>query len=98
MIIGKRPHPRWSRFMLLDYPTPSDMHRYQQLHLAGQIPRGGNGYHPGIGGDIGIHGSDHETLNRTKVNWTLGCISLFNHDMRELYASAPVGTFVYIKN
>ena len=96
MIIGKRHHPRWSRFMLLDYPTPSDRHRYQRHLAAGQVPmQGGTG--PGAGSEIGIHGTNHLDLNQASVNWTLGCISLLNPDVRELYASAPKGTLVYIK-
>jgi murein L,D-transpeptidase YafK len=96
MIIGKRDHPRWSRFMLLDYPTPADMHRYQQHKKKGKVPRR-TGKTPGPGGEIGIHGTNHRKLNEAKVNWTFGCISLLNPDIRKLYARAPKGTLVYIK-
>lgn len=96
MVIGKRHHQRWSRFMLLDYPTPSDWHRYQ-LHLAGgQVPLQ-SGKDPGAGSEIGIHGTNHIALNEASVNWTLGCISLLNPDVRALYASVAEGTLVYIK-
>lgn len=96
MIIGKRRHPRWSRFMLLDYPTPGDIHRYLRHKEKGEIPLL-KGAAPGPGGDIGIHGSNHEGLNAAKVNWTVGCISLLNPHIRELYARTPEGTLVYIK-
>ena len=96
MIIGKRRHPRWSRFMLLDYPTPSDVARHRHHLKTGQLP-GRNGSLPGPGGEIGLHGTDHAELNKVGVNWTLGCISLSNPDIRELYRTTPEGTLVYIK-
>ncbi len=96
MIIGKRHHPRWSRFMLLDYPTPADVHRYQQHKEKGQVPLH-KGTAPGPGDAIGIHGTNHKALNEAQVNWTMGCISLFNPHIRELYARVPPGTLVYIK-
>jgi L,D-peptidoglycan transpeptidase YkuD (ErfK/YbiS/YcfS/YnhG family) len=82
--------------MLLDYPTEYDVHRYWQHVALGKIPRRGDGY-PGAGSAIGIHGTDKENFNRLGINWTLGCISLLNHDMKELHALVPVGTLVYIK-
>ena len=79
-IVGKRVHPRWSRFLLLDYPNLND----QEESLD-------------PGGEIGIHGSDEPVLNRTGVDWTLGCISLLNDDVRELYELVPDGTLVLIE-
>lgn len=97
MIIDKDHHRRWSRFMLLDYPTEQDVRRYWQNVSAGTVPRRGGNY-PGVGGEIGIHGTDRESFNRVGVNWTMGCISLFNLDVQELYAFVRVGTLVYIKD
>lgn len=97
MIIDKDHHRRWSRFMLLDYPTGQDIRRYWQNVAAGAVPRHGEGY-PGVGGEVGIHGTDHESFNRVGINWTLGCISLFNPDVQELYSLVRVGTLVYIKD
>jgi murein L,D-transpeptidase YafK len=97
MIIGKRPHDRWARFMLLDYPTQQDVRRYQENILGGGVPKLGASY-PGVGGAIGIHGSDREIVTRLGINWTLGCIALFNEDVEELYTLVPVGTLVYIKD
>jgi murein L,D-transpeptidase YafK len=97
MISGKAPHRKWENFMLLDYPTEYDVHRYWQHVAFGQVPKRGEGY-PGVGSEIGIHGTDKETFNQLGINWTLGCISLFNHHMRELYKIAAVGTLVYIKD
>lgn len=79
-IVGRRVHPRWSRFLLLDYPNRNDSE---------------NDFDPG--GDIGIHGSDEPILNRTGVDWTLGCISLLNDDVREFYELVPDGTLVLIE-
>lgn len=79
-IVGRRIHPRWSRFLLLDYPNRNDQEN-----------------HPNPGSEIGIHGSDEPILNRTGVDWTLGCISLLNHDVDELYRLVPDGTLVLIE-
>jgi murein L,D-transpeptidase YafK len=97
MIIDKDFHRRWSRFMLLDYPTERDVRRYWENRVAGKIPRLGDNY-AGVGGAIGIHGTDKEAFNRTSINWTFGCISLFNKDVQELYQLVSVGTLVYIKD
>lgn len=97
MIIAKDYHRRWARFLRLDYPTEHDMRRYWKHVSAGLVPKRGNGY-PGAGGAIGIHGTDIEAFNRVGINWTLGCISMFNADVKELYTFVPVGTLVYIKD
>ncbi len=96
MIIGKPHHSRWSRFMHLDYPSPSDLHRYRVGVARGHVPRRRAGY-PGTGGAIGLHGTDKQFFNEVGYNWTLGLISLFNHDIRELHATVPTGTLVYIR-
>ena len=97
MIIGKDHHKRWTRFMLLDYPSEQDIRRYWQNISAGTVPRQGGDY-AGIGGAIGIHGTDREAFNRAGINWTLGCISLLNPDVQELDTFVPVGTLVYIRD
>ena len=93
-VIDKDPHSRWSRFMLIDYPSAEDRRRYRAALEAGDIPkRVGN---PGPGGAIGIHGTDRESFNRAGINWTLGCVSLLSKDVKELDQLVSVGTFVYI--
>jgi len=94
-IIEKRWHPRWARFMLLDYPNVTDGQRYAEAFESGDLPDE-NGHIPGIGGAIGIHGSDKQDLNARGIDWTLGCISLNNRDAIELDALVPVGTPVWI--
>lgn len=97
MIIDKDHHSRWSRFMRIDYPNGHDRMQYQKNLETGEIPKQKDGY-PGLGGAIGIHGTDNEAFNRAKINWTLGCVSMFNKDVQELYSLVSVGTLVYIKN
>lgn len=95
-IIQKRPHPRWARFLLLDYPNATDADRYAEAMAAGELPQDDYGL-PGMGGAIGIHGSDKQELNAQGIDWTLGCISLTNSDAIELDALVPVGTPVWIE-
>lgn len=97
MIITKAPHSRWSRFLRIDYPNEHDRLQYRKNLETGEIAKGANGY-PGLGGAIGIHGSDLEAFNRAKINWTLGCISLLNKDVNELASLVSIGTLVYIKD
>ena len=95
-IVDKYLHPFWSRFMLLDYPTPTNREIYAWSRAHGLLPGRGRSV-PGIGGAIGIHGTEDESLNRRGINWTEGCVSLFNHDVEELYDLVPVGTLVVIE-
>jgi len=87
---GRRLHPRWSRFLLLDYPNAADRAANQAAREAGRT-------NSGPGGAIGIHGTDEPTLNRQLVDWTLGCISLENADIDDLYSRVPEGTPVWIR-
>ena len=93
-ILSKRPHNKWSRFMLLDYPNQETMVKFNQRKQRGEIPKNAT-----PGGGVGIHGVwPHEdfVIDRYK-NWTLGCISLKNADVQELYSYIPIGTPVSIK-
>lgn len=92
-IVAKFPHPRWSRFLLIDYPTPVNRQIHAWTKEAGLLPSNG----PGAGGQVGIHGTSDEGRNRRGENWTLGCVSLFNRDVEELYAMVDVGTRVVIE-
>jgi lipoprotein-anchoring transpeptidase ErfK/SrfK len=56
----------------------------------------GEVYPAGLGGGIGIHGTYSEALNRTKIDWTEGCISLFNRDIEELFPYVEEGALVFI--
>ena len=95
-IVKKYYHPYWSRFMLIDYPTPANREIYTWNQSMGLLPARG-GRPPGIGGAIGIHGAEDESLNQRGIDWTLGCISLFNRHVDELYELVPVGARVVIE-
>ena len=93
-IVNKRYHTKWSRMMLLDYPTKESYAKFSQRKTQGLIPANAK-----IGGGIGIHGTwphDDGEIDKFR-NWTDGCISMYNEDVVELYNIIPVGTKVFIK-
>ncbi len=96
-IIGDRWHERWEHFFLLDYPNAEDTRRYQLAMAYGELPMRGADY-AGIGSAIGIHGTDKPWLNRQRVDWTWGCISIDNDAVRELASLVYVGTPVLIQD
>jgi len=95
-ISSKRPHARWSRFMLLSYPNDDDRSRYAMALSEGRVPII-DGRPPGIGGAVGIHGTDREDSNVRGDDWTFGCVSLLNQHVAELYDIVPIGTPVLIE-
>ena len=93
-ITSKRHHEKWSRFLAIDYPTEESRARFNLRKQRGEIPANAR-----IGGGIGIHGTwPHEdpVVDRYK-NWTLGCISMKNSDVKEIYAFTTPGTPVTIR-
>jgi len=93
-ILSKRVHDKWDRFMHLDYPTKESYAKFNQRKQRGEIPADAR-----IGGSIGIHGTwpnDDYIIDRYK-NWTMGCISLKNIDVEELYTYVQPGTKVTIR-
>ena len=92
-ILAKYPHEAWTRFMLIDYPTKESWAKYQANKASGKIPKGA-----AIGGSIGIHGvpAHKDYLIDEGINWTLGCISVSNDDIEEIYSYTGVGTKVII--
>lgn len=93
-IISKRNHPKWGKFMLLDYPNVENKKRFADRKASGRIPSSAT-----IGGAIGIHGTRpaEEYAVDKYMNWTLGCISVKYSDIFELYDLLPVGTEVRIQ-
>lgn len=93
-ITGKRKHPEWGFFLLLDYPNPESVSRFTDRKKAGQIPRSAR-----IGGGIGIHGTrrNEEYAVDRFMNWTEGCISVKYSHISELYEMLPLGTSVEIR-
>ena len=94
-IVSKRFHEEWARFILLNYPTWDDVKRHREACAEGLIPLNGEQC-AGLGGGIGIHGTYSEALNRAKIDWTEGCISLFNRDIEEFFPYVEGGTLVFI--
>jgi murein L,D-transpeptidase YafK len=93
-IISKKIHDRWDRFMALDYPTRESYEKFRLRKLRGEIPPNAR-----IGGGVGIHGTwphDDYIIDNYK-NWTMGCISMKNTDVEDLYSYLPVGTSVSIR-
>ena len=79
---AKYPHKSWSKFIWIDYPTTASWQKHRQAKKDGLIPQ-----HAKIGGEIGVHGVPEGkdfTIDR-RINWTLGCISLKNEDINEIY-------------
>jgi L,D-transpeptidase-like protein len=95
-IVEKHPSRRWDWFLTLNYPNSIDRERYQQLREGGELPKE-DGHPVGVGGRIGIHGSDEPELNRGNINWTTGCISVDDEDVEELTRLLPTGTVVIIR-
>lgn len=92
-IRSKYAHKSWSYFIWIDYPNKESWRRFNQRKANGTISKSAT-----IGGEVGIHGvpkgSDSMIANRT--NWTLGCISLTNADITDLYKSIGEGTKIEI--
>jgi murein L,D-transpeptidase YafK len=92
-IVHKKIHPEWGHFLLLDYPTPADLQKFQQRKQAGIIPPNAR-----PGGGIGIHATrrNEDRFVDFFYNWTNGCISTKREYAQELYELLPVGTPVSI--
>lgn len=93
-IASKRPHEKWDRMMLIDYPTKADYEKFNMRKAKGLVPQNAK-----IGGGIGIHGTwqrDDMAVDFFQ-NWTNGCISLKNDEVEELYNIIPIGTPVTIQ-
>ena len=92
-ILDLYPHPSWSKFIWLDYPTPQSWREHFQAKLLGKIS-----WALPIGGQVGIHGvpTGKNSLIEKRSNWTWGCISLKNEDVNEIYQVIKVGSLVEI--
>ncbi len=93
-IISKRTHDKWDRFMALDYPTKESYEKFRERKQRREIPAGAR-----IGGGVGIHGTwphDDYIIDNYK-NWTMGCISMKNTDVEDLYSYLPIGARVTIR-
>ncbi|MEM6721044.1 MAG: L,D-transpeptidase [Bacteroidota bacterium] len=88
------PHKKWSKFIWIDYPNEDSWRKFNERKAAGIIKEGET-----IGGEVVIHGvpegKDH--LIDEKQNWTLGCISMRNKDVDELYEYVTKNTKITIQ-
>jgi murein L,D-transpeptidase YafK len=93
-ISSKRPHEKWDKMMLIDFPTQADLDKFNVRKAKGLIPKSAK-----IGGGIAIHGTwPHDDMAVDLYqNWTNGCIALKNEDVDELYDLLPIGAQVVIR-
>jgi murein L,D-transpeptidase YafK len=93
-IVLKKVHNKWCRYMAIDYPTQADVEKFNYRKQRGLIPANAK-----IGGDIGIHGTwpREDFAVDYYQNWTLGCISLKNEHVKQLYDFIPTGTKITIR-
>jgi murein L,D-transpeptidase YafK len=91
-VVCKYDHPRWDKFILLDYPNNQNWAKFGRAKCAGQLPETAQ-----IGGDVGIHGTEDPSLNLRRKDWTLGCVSLLNKHIEEIYPLVNDDTLVFIK-
>lgn len=78
----KYPHRKWSKFIWIDYPNAASWKKFNKRKADGIIKDGET-----IGGEVGIHGvpDGMDDMIDNKRNWTLGCISMKNKDVNEIY-------------
>ncbi|UCH13152.1 MAG: L,D-transpeptidase [Bacteroidales bacterium] len=93
-MILKYPHKEWNKFIWIDYPNDESWEKHKAAKEANLIPQDAN-----IGGEIGIHGvpEGFDNLIDLKFNWTLGCISLKNKDVDEIYPYITESTEIIIQ-
>lgn len=91
---AKYPHRSWSKFIWIDYPTQDSWKKFNAAKKNGRLSNQST-----IGGQIGIHGTPpgKDFMIDDKINWTLGCISLKNEHIDEIYAHISVGTPILIR-
>ena len=87
------PHKSWSKFIWIDYPNAASWKKHALAKEKGQIPSDAN-----IGGEIGIHGVPDGFYHAIALrqNWTLGCVSMINADVNEIFPYVFVGMIVTI--
>lgn len=93
-IILKKTHPKWGPELLLDYPNPASVQKFNDRLAKGLIPKGSK-----IGNGIAIHATrpDEEWTVDNFYNWTDGCVSVKYTEMKDLFSYIPVGTPVTIQ-
>lgn len=92
-ILSKRPHEKWHKMLVLDYPNQDSWKKFKDRKAAGLIPSNAR-----IGGGIAIHGTwpNDDLVVDDFTNWTQGCISMRNRDIDEIEPYLMIGTKVEI--
>jgi murein L,D-transpeptidase YafK len=80
------PAGKYGHALMLDFPNPADRKRFLDLKREGVVSSRAR-----IGGNIEIHGG-----GKPDSDWTDGCISLADEDMRDLYRRSYPGMPVTI--
>lgn len=93
-MVSKYPHKEWTKFIWINYPTNDSWMKHNKAKQDGTIAKDAK-----IGGEIGIHGvpKGMNKLIDLKYNWTLGCISLKNKDVNEIYPYITKTTKIVIR-
>ena len=93
-MLSKYPHKNWSKFIWINYPNNESWQKHNTAKREGLIPQNSK-----IGGEIGIHGvpDGADIAIDLKLNWTLGCISMKNKDINELYPYVSKSTEIVIR-
>jgi murein L,D-transpeptidase YafK len=87
-------HKKWCMMMMLDYPTPETIKKFERRKKEGKLE-----LDAAPGSAIGIHGTwphDDYLIDKYK-NWTDGCISLKNNHLKDLARYLKAGTKVEIQ-
>ncbi len=87
-------HKKWCLMMMLDYPTPENIKKFERRKKEGKLE-----LDAAPGAAIGIHGTwpHDDYLIDTYKNWTDGCISLKNSHLKDLAQYVKAGTKVEIQ-
>lgn len=93
-ILSKKPHSKWHKIMMLDYPNQESYDKFNRRKAQGVIPKSAK-----IGGGIAIHGTwpNDNIVVDDYTNWTNGCVAVKNNDLDEIMGYLPVGTKVIIR-
>lgn len=93
-VILKKIHKQWGPELLLDYPNPTSIQKFNQRKAQGLIAPNAK-----IGNGIAIHATrpQEEWTVDNYYNWTDGCVSVKYTEMKDLFSYIPVGTPVTIQ-
>ncbi|WP_276480669.1 L,D-transpeptidase family protein [Paraflavitalea pollutisoli] len=93
-VLSKKPHAKWHKMFMLDYPNAESVAKFNQRKAQGIIPKGAK-----IGSGIAIHGTwpNDNIVVDDFTNWTNGCIAVKNEDLDDIESYLPVGTKVIVR-